>query len=105
MDILINSSNSTNANHFEQRIRASLENELDRFEERLTRVEVHLSDENSSKKSGPADKRCQMEARIKARDPVSVTHKADSYEQAIAGATGKLNNALEHTFGRLDNRQ
>jgi len=42
-------------------IEADLHRVLDRFESHLTRVEVHLSDENSDK-SGLRDKRCLLEA-------------------------------------------
>jgi ribosome-associated translation inhibitor RaiA len=65
-----------------------------------TRVEVHLSDENGDK-PGPHDLRCQLEARPKGHQPISVTHKADSLEQAIDGAAEKLEHALEHLFGKL----
>jgi len=37
---------------------------LSRFSDHITRVEVHVSDENSHK-SGQKDKRCMMEARLK----------------------------------------
>jgi ribosomal subunit interface protein len=102
MQILVNSSNRIDVtNGLEEHVRANLESELERFSDRLTRVEVHLNDENSIK-SGPKDKRCQMEARIKSHDPVSVTHMADSLHLAIDGAASKLSHALEHTLGKLD---
>jgi hypothetical protein len=34
---------------------------LDRFSEQITRVEVHLSDENSDKKLGAGEKPCMLE--------------------------------------------
>lgn len=104
MQILVNSNHSTDASsRLEERIQASLKSEMAHFEDRLTRIEVHLSDENGPK-HGPQNKRCQMEARIKAHDPVSVTHKADSFDLAIDGAANKLNHALAHAFGKLDRR-
>ncbi|MNR50201.1 hypothetical protein D3C85_1696870 [compost metagenome] len=45
--------------------------------------------------------RCQLEARPKGHQPISVTHKADSLELAIDGAAEKLEHALEHLFGKL----
>jgi ribosome-associated translation inhibitor RaiA len=45
--------------------------------------------------------RCQLEARPKGHQPISVTHKADTLEQAIDGAAEKLEHALEHLFGKL----
>ena len=67
---------------------------------RLTRVEVHLRDENGPK-SGSNDKRCTMEARLEHRKPTAVTHYAESVEQAISGAAGKLRRALDRELERL----
>ncbi len=77
---------------------------LDRFEEDLTRVVVHLNDENGIK-AGTHDKRCQIEARPKGQQPISVTHKAESLEFAVEGAIEKLNHALSHQFGKLRNKR
>lgn len=41
-------------------------NELSRYSEHITRIEVHLSDENGSK-GGINDKRCLLEARLEAK--------------------------------------
>lgn len=77
---------------------------LSRFADRLTRVEVHLGDE-SAPRSGPADKRCAMEARPAGQQPVAVTHNAASLEEALAGAAGKLANLLDTRFGRLNSHK
>ena len=53
-----------------------VESALSRFSDHITRVEVHLSDENSAKKGGHDDIRCMMEARLEGRQPVAVTHQA-----------------------------
>jgi ribosome-associated translation inhibitor RaiA len=84
----------------EEWVRSTVESTLERYEEDLTRVVVHLRDENGGK-SGPDDMRCQLEARPKGHQPISVTHKADTLEQALDGATIKLESALEHMFGKL----
>lgn len=83
----------------EDRVRASLASTLTRFDNHLTRLLVHLNDENAGK-SGPQDKRCQIEARLKHHEPLSVTHKADSLDLAIEGAATKLGNALDHLIGK-----
>jgi len=75
-------------------------NGLDRFSSRITRVEVHLSDENSDKKGGQ-DMRCMMEARIEGRKPAAVTHQAETMDQAIAGALNKLKSSLDSTLDRM----
>lgn len=102
MQILVNSNHSVDVTSaLEEQVKASVGSELERFDDHLTRVEVHLNDENSGK-SGPQDKRCQMEARIKGHDPISVTHKSDSLTLAIDGAAEKLNHALAHSLDKLN---
>lgn len=84
------------ANH----VTATVEDALGRFEEWISRVEVHLSDENGDK-PGEADTRCVMEARLKGHEPVAVTHHASNVHQAVDGATDKLTRLLDSTRGRL----
>ena len=55
-------------------VRGVVESALSRFSDHITRVEVHLSDENSDKKGGDDEMRCMMEARIEGRQPIAVTH-------------------------------
>lgn len=73
---------------------------LGRFSDHVTRIEVHLSDENSDK-SGSDDKRCLMEARLSSHQPVAVSHHAGSIDTAFRGATEKLKRSLESILGRL----
>jgi ribosome-associated translation inhibitor RaiA len=75
-------------------------NSLERFSNQLTRVEVHLSDENGGK-GGDADKRCVMEARLDGMPPIAVTHDAATIEVAIDGAVGRLERAIGSALGRL----
>ncbi|PUA45358.1 MULTISPECIES: HPF/RaiA family ribosome-associated protein [Pseudomonas] len=101
MQIQVHSDNHIQSSlRMEEWVRSTVESTLERYEEDLTRVVVHLRDENGGK-SGPDDMRCQLEARPKGHQPISVTHKADTLEQAIDGATIKLESALEHMFGKL----
>ncbi len=105
MQVHVNSDNHIQSSiRLEQWVRSTVEQQLDRFEEDLTRIEVHLGDENGTK-PGPHDKRCQMEARPKGHQPISVTHKAASLEQAVDGAAEKLNHALEHFYGKLRSKR
>lgn len=102
MQVLVNSNNSVEVSEgLQQYVIATVEDGLQRFEDQLTRVEVHLSDENSDK-SGPQDKRCQLEARVKTFDPISVSHKADEVQQALDGAVDKMGNALDTIIGKLN---
>jgi ribosome-associated translation inhibitor RaiA len=81
-----------------------VENALSHFKQRITRVEVHLTDENGPK-TGARDMRCAMEARLGHHQPVAVIHEAATLHQAIAGAADKLARLVEHTLGRLQDNQ
>ena len=105
MLIQINTDRNIKGNNaLAQQVEAELRNTLDRFSEHITRVEVHLSDEDSDKKFGTHDKRCLLEARIAGLQPISVSHQAETLEQAVEGAVKKLKRSLESTLGRLRNR-
>lgn len=74
--------------------------ELSRFSHQITRVEIHLSDENGAKE-GFNDKRCMIEARLEGMKPIGVTNFADTQELAVDGAIEKLKTSLETITGRL----
>jgi ribosome-associated translation inhibitor RaiA len=82
-----------------------VENALSRFSDHITRVEVHLSDQNSDKKGGNNDMRCMMEARLEGRQPIAVTHQAATLDQAVDGAADKLANLIESTLDRLHDQR
>lgn len=83
-------------------VESVVESALGRFGERITRIEVHLSDENSAQKTHGDAMRCRIEARPAARQPVTVTADGATLEQALIGAARKLERLLDTTFGRLD---
>jgi len=83
---------------------AIVESALARFSDQITRVEIHLSDENGAR-GGAQDKRCLMEARLEGRQPVAVTHQAATAELAMIGAADKLKRSIESTLGRLRDSQ
>jgi ribosome-associated translation inhibitor RaiA len=104
MQIQINSSNNITMHaKLSGLIEAELHRILGRFEEQLTRIEVHLSDENSEK-SGPQDKRCTLEARPRHYPAVTVTNDAADIAAAVSGAAAKMQRLLETTFGRLHDK-
>jgi len=105
MQIQVNSSNQIQGNvRLNEWVRSTLQSNLERYEDDLTRIEVHLRDDNGAK-PGTHDKRCQMEARPKGHQPISVTHSAGSLDQAVDGAASKLNHALEHFYGKLRSKR
>jgi len=85
-------------------VSATVEQALRRFVDHITRVEVHLSDENGDK-SGPQDQRCMLEARLQGRQPVAVTEHAATQEQAVSGATQKLVRLLDSTLNRRNDHR
>jgi len=104
MIIQVNSDSHVDGNvnvivEVEQKVQRALE----RYAERITRVEVHLNDENAHK-NGQDDQRCLMEARLNGMQPIAVTHKAATLEQAVDGAADRLKNALDNAIGKLERR-
>lgn len=85
-------------------ISATLEHALQRFSEQVTRLEVHLSDENGDK-NGQHDQQCMLEARLKGLQPVAVTAVAATQEQAVHGAAQKMVHLLDSTLGRLNDHR
>ncbi len=85
-------------------VKRVVEQALGRFSDRISRVEVHLSDLNGQK-GGHDDKRCMMEVRLDGRQPTAVTHQAATFDQAISGASGKLKRSVESTLGSESSAQ
>ncbi len=81
-----------------------MEGTVGRFADQITRVEVHLSDENRQKGGGD-DTRGLLEARLAGLQPIVVSHRAATLPQAIDGAAKKLVRALESTLGRLGHKK
>ncbi len=73
---------------------------LQRFDARITRVEVHLKDEDG-KKDGFNDISCVLEARLEGMNPVAVTNRADTIERAVTGAIDKITTAIESILGKI----
>ena len=80
---------------------ALIKEELSDFSEHISRIEVHLTDQNG-RKDGPNDKRCVLEARIEGLHPIAVTHDADTRDQAVEGALEKLRALVESTLERRE---
>lgn len=104
MIIQINTDKNINVHEaFEAQLDSLLNKELKRrFSDHISRLEVHLSDENGSKQ-GIDDKKCIIEARVEGRPPIAVSHKAGDYELAVSGAIEKLKSSLDKIFGKLQN--
>lgn len=81
---------------------ALISKDLHRFTSQITRIELHLTDQNGNKE-GINDKRCVLEARLEGLQPIAVTNDADTNDTAIKGALDKLKAVLDTKLGRLAN--
>jgi len=98
MQILINTDHNIEGREsLAARVQDTVEHGLGRFGGRITREEVHLSEQNGDK-GGQDDKRCMMEARVEGRPPAAVSHHAATLDQAVHGAVDKLKKSLESTL-------
>ena len=100
MQILINSDSHIKGAD-SPAVRSIVQTAVDRFESRITRIEVHLSDTNGPKR-GENEKRAVIEARVGGLRPIAVSHEAATLREAIEGAAQRLERALDHTLSRLD---
>ena len=75
---------------------------LNRFDPYISRIEVHFTDENNSKKAKD-EKRCLIEARLNGHQPVAVTHHGDDLQLALRGALQKIKNLLDSIIERARN--
>jgi hypothetical protein len=101
MQVLVNSNHHiVGGEDLIDRVRGVVEGRLEQFAGRITRVEVHLNDLNGGK-PGERDKRCMMEARVGGMKPIAVSHEAPTLTEAIHVAAGKLERALAHSLGKL----
>ncbi|WP_316829567.1 HPF/RaiA family ribosome-associated protein [Pedobacter aquatilis] len=92
--------NLTIHQEYEDKIQTQIDSALARFSDLITRIEVHLSDENGSK-DGLEDKRCLIEAKITGKEPIAVTNLGNTYDLAIAGGLTKLKSKLETLAGKI----
>lgn len=100
MDFQFNTDSSVmGTENVAERIEEQLRNRLGRFEDRLTRLEVHVRDTNAAKGGGD-DKNCTIEARPRGAAPVTVTAQASDVDAAARQAGSKMATLLERQFGK-----
>lgn len=100
MQVQFNSDSSVmGTENVAERIEAHLRHRLARYEDRLTRIEVHVSDENAHK-HGADDKTCTIEARPRGGRPLGVTAHASKVDDAARKAGNILFERLDRHFGR-----
>lgn len=95
MTIILNTDKNISGNErLDAYVNSVIAEELSRFEDHITRIEVHLSDENAGKE-GNNDKRCMLEARLKNKQPIAVTSHANTMEKSLNDAINKLKTSLD----------
>ena len=100
MQILVNHDNHVRVGEaVSARLAGVIETSLQRYGDRVTRIEMHLTDENTHK-GGAADHRCVIEARLANLAPIAVTNRAEEFQAAFEGALEKLRHALERALGK-----
>lgn len=101
MTIQINTDkNLTVHEEYANQLETLLTEKLSRFDEHLTRLEIHLSDENGNKE-GIEDKKCLLEARLKGRQPIAISASGNTYDKAVNIAIDKLKASLDTIIGKL----
>src|ERR1700735_806009 len=78
-------------------IQSDLNRILNRFKDQLTRVQVHLSDENGDK-SGAQANPPRPEVRPKRHQALAVTNDSSDIQTAVTGAAAKMQRLLGNTF-------
>lgn len=103
MKIQFNTDKTVNGDErHEEFFSEQISKQLDRFQSHITRIEVHVTDQNG-KKDGLNDIKCLLEARLEGKQPIAVSDQADTIERAVSGATDKLKASLETILGRMKN--
>ena len=102
MQVQFNSDSSVmGTENVAERIEAAVRTKIARFEERLTRLEIHVRDENGPK-HGADDKACTIEARPAGGKPIGVTEQASTVDDAARKAAHTMAQRLERHFGKSD---
>jgi len=105
MTIQFNTDKNINGNEeFTAPYVAQIKDEFSRYSHLITRIEVHLSDQDGNK-NGLNAMHCTIEARLEGRQPIAVSNQADTLDQAVSGATDKLAASLDTIIGKLSNHQ
>jgi ribosome-associated translation inhibitor RaiA len=103
MQIQVNTDNHiVGSAELTRQVESTVQSALARFSQRITRVEVHLSDVNSSQKTRGDDIRCAIEARLGGLQPITVSKNGPTVEVAVDNAVDTLEKTLNRTLERLD---
>ncbi len=98
MQILVNTDHNVKGGDLlVQYVKNLLNDSLNSFRDEITRIEVHISDENGLK-GGDDDLRCTIEARLRGMQPIAVTHNDENIDLAIAGSADRIARSIRKTL-------
>lgn len=105
MQIKVNTDNNiAGSTELKAQAKMIVDKSLARYDKDITRVEIHLSDENADKgtggKSGKGDKRCLLEIRLRGLDPIAFTEYSDNIDAALVGAVDKAQRTVRKTLDK-----
>ena len=86
-------------------VREELNQQFQRYSEKITHFSVHLSDENGDKKNTGEDIKCMIEASPAGLNPVVANYRSYNIDTAIHGAIDRLKNGLERAFEKNGNHR
>ena len=105
MQFMFNSDNQLPlSSETSQALEALVEARLARIADRLTRVEVHLSDDDGPRTGGD-DKKCLIELRPNGMRAITATDQAATVERAVTAATDKALKAFDRQIGKATTRK
>ncbi len=93
----------TGSERLKEHVQQLVNTSLQRFNEQITNVIVHVTDENAHK--GQADLRCAIEAHYKGLQPIAAVNHGATTDNAIKGAVDKIKSSLDGITGRLRGQQ
>lgn len=104
MIIQINTDNNIEGSeNMEAYYTEQLEHGLKHYSEYITRLEVHVSDQNADK-GGADDIQCRIEARVRNQEPVMVEAQEENQEAALANAIDKMQAVMRKMKGKMTDR-
>jgi len=101
MTIQINTDNHIKGSqNMEAYFTGKIEDGLKHFSDYITRVEVHVSDQNGDK-GGADDIQCKIEARVQGQAPVLVESRGENQDKALNTAIDKLQGVMRKVKGKM----
>lgn len=94
MQVQINPGSVTTTPAIEVHINERIDHALKTLKEEVTRVEVHLHDDDGRDRKGEMAKRVTMEARPRGADPLVVHASGRDLYEVVSEAAGKLERAV-----------